>query len=80
MQQVAIDVRPYLMALREIEQECAEQHHTMCSASLILHPTGSGAVEVDFVLSDKQGIAVDFDEGYLMEAIQRLAEKAKEII
>ena len=78
MQEVAVDVRPYLAALREIEKECAEQYHTMCSASLILHPSGSGAVEVDFVLDDKPGIAVDFDEGYVSEAITRLTEKVRQ--
>lgn len=78
MQEIAVDVRPYLAALREIEKECAEQHQTMCSASLILHPSGSGAVEVDFIFPDKQGIAVDFDEGYINEAINHLVDKVRQ--
>jgi hypothetical protein len=78
MQQVAVDVRPYLAALHEIERECAEQHQMMCSTSLILHPSGSGAVEIDFIFSDRPGIVVDFDEGYINEAIQRLTEKVRQ--
>ena len=72
MQNVAVDVRPYLEALHELEKQIK-----MSSASLILHPNGDGAVRLDTFFSGS--ITVDFDEGYIMDAITRLAEKAKEL-
>ena len=67
-QDAAANIQPYLNALQEIEQEYAKKH-IMCSASLILHSSGSGAVEVEFFFTDKESIAVDFDEGYIVDAI-----------
>jgi len=80
MQLVVLDVRPFLEALHEIEKECAEQG-VLCSTSLILHPSGTGAIEVDFPLADRVGIAIDFDpdEGDdLLEVIKSLQKKVRQ--
>lgn len=74
-EQVAVDVRPYLAALREIEKQ-----GVMCSASLVLHPNGDGAVMLENLLQDKR-VAVDFEDGDdIMTAIERLAERAKTLL
>lgn len=74
-QEVVVDIRPYLEALHELEKE-----GSMCSASLLLHPSGDGAVMLENLLKNKR-VAVDFDNGDdIMAAIARLAEKAKEIL
>ena len=75
-EQVAIDVRPYLAALREIEQQ-----NMPCSASLILHPSGSGAVKIEFFFTRTGSVVVEFDTedgDDIIEAIHRLAEKVQQ--
>gem|GEM_PF-3986169 len=52
--QTALNIQQYLDGLEEIEKECAA-HNAMCSTSLILHPNGSSAVEIDFLFTDRQG-------------------------
>jgi len=75
MEQITVNLQLYLNALHKIE----EQFGVWCSASIKLHPDGDGAVMVENTLHDSR-VAVDFDEGDdIMEAINRLAERAKEI-
>ncbi len=74
-QQIGLNIQQYLDALQEIEKQ-----GVMCSASLILHPSGDGAVLLENLLQDKM-VAVDFDDGDdIMQMIARLAERAKEIL
>lgn len=74
-QQIGLNIQQYLDALHEIEKQ-----GVMCSASLILHPNGDGAVMLENLLQDKM-VAVDFDDGDdIMQMIARLAERAKEIL
>jgi hypothetical protein len=77
MQQVAaVHIQEYLDALREIEKE-----HMPCSTSLILHPSGSGAVKVEFFFTRIGSVAVEFDTDDgddIMDAIHHLAEKARQ--
>ena len=75
-QQIAVNIQQYLDALHEIEQQ-----NFPCSASLILHPSGSGAVKVDFFFTRTGSVAVDFDTDDgddIMDAIHRLAEKVRQ--
>jgi hypothetical protein len=74
--EVVVDVRPYLEALHEIEKQ-----NMPCSASLILHPSGSGAVKIEFFFTRMGSVAVDFDTDDgddIMDAIRRLAEKVRQ--
>lgn len=78
MQLVALDVRPFLEALHEIEKECAEQG-ILCSTSLILRPSGTGALEADFPLTDKQSIAIDFDPDEGDDILEIIGELQKRV-
>jgi uncharacterized protein (DUF934 family) len=74
-QQVGVNIQQYLDALHEIEKQ-----GKMRSASLLLHPSGDGAVMLENLPSHKM-VAVDFDDGDdILEAIRRLAEKAADIL
>ncbi|HVU10215.1 MAG TPA: hypothetical protein VHD90_03010 [Phototrophicaceae bacterium] len=75
-QQVGVNIQQYLDALEELEKE-----HMPCSTSLILHPSGSGAVKLEFFFTRMGSVAVDFDTedgDDIMDAIHRLAEKARQ--
>jgi hypothetical protein len=75
-QQVGVNIQEYLEALHEIEKK-----HMPCSASLILHPSGSGAVKVEFFFTKMGSVAVEFDTDDgddIMDAIHRLAEKVQQ--
>jgi hypothetical protein len=75
MEQITVNIQPYLNALHKIE----EQFGVWCSASIKLHPDGDSAVMVENTLRDTK-VAVDFDQGDdIMDAIHCLAERAKEI-
>lgn len=74
-QQIGLNIQQYLDALHEIEDQV-----NMSSASLVLHPNGAGAVRLDTFFNGSVSVDFDTDDGDdIMDAIHRLAEKAKEI-
>jgi hypothetical protein len=75
--QIGLNIQQYLDALHEIEKQ-----HMPCSASLILHPSGSGAVKIEFFFTRMDTVAVEFDTedgDDIMDAIQCLAEKVQQV-